>query len=143
MNINSAYTSKIKTDIASEKISDKIVSAVENSIQDGISYAIKNGFYSVVIGINYTKLDTTKFTIIDVYRVIEPQLIELGYTVTVRFAYEDLVGSMVGEFDSVYIYPKSLEDLINNVGNISIADSCEYIDKINTNYILILIEWGI
>ena len=133
MNIDLAHTSKIKTDIASEKISNKIVTVVENSIEYGINYAVKTGFYSVVVGINYTKLDTTEDVVTAIYRIIESQLIELGYNITVCSTYEDLVASMVGGFDSVYIYPKSLEDLINNIDN--------NIDKVNNNYILILIDW--
>jgi hypothetical protein len=132
MNIDSAAISKVKTSINAGTIPEKLVASVETSIKDGISGAVRNGFYSVVIGLNYNDLNTTKSIIGDIYRTLEPELFNLGYTVTKCSSYMELCGAMTGGLDSVYLYP-------NILGNV-IKDKT-YADKLDNEYIFILIEW--
>jgi hypothetical protein len=133
MNIDSAAISKVKTSINAGTIPEKLVATIETSIEDGISGAVKNGFYSAVIGFNYNDLNTTKSIIGDIYKIIETELYNSGYVATKCSSFMELCGAMMEGFDSVYLYPNILKDMIEDK---------EYIDKLDNEYVFILIEWS-
>ena len=133
MNIDNASISRIKTAINEGVIPEKLVTVLETSIEDGISGAVKNGFYSVIVGLNCADLNTTESIIKDIYRTLEPKLFNLGYTVTICSSYMELCGAMTSGLDSVYLYPNILGDIIKDK---------TYTDKLDNEYVFILIEWN-